>query len=309
MPVTLRLLLLPEADVCLRGQNAPNHGWFLNLMRLVQDYLGPDSSLPFEGDLHGVPPHGVNRTLRPYSLSPFYTPTRLSLVTELPDALEPCLRVRHGQPLALRISFLDDRIAHRLLTYLGAVAPHQSLLALPRLGHDPRFQTASQGAPQPGAACKLLTLPLSAPHPDLLPLSWKELADSAPRSDYPLRWSSPTLFQRNGKDLALTSPQELLAGWLETLHTLADQLPESAPLRALTITQPERLHWQSRTLTPTMFRLKGGVRTAYQGGATLAWEPATTREDQIATHALLRFATLAGTGAKTTMGLGQTYLS
>ena len=308
MPITLRLLLLPQESVCLRGQNAPNHGWFLNLMRLVQEHLGGDSSLPLGGDLHGTPAPGGNRLLRPYSLSPFYSPCQLTLAAESQGELMPCLRVQKGQPLAIRVSFLDDRFALRLQRYLLETNPLLQPVVLPRLGHDPRFQTAVKGAPQAGATCTLLTLPVSDLHPDVCSLSWKALAQSSPRRALPLRWSTPTLFQRHGKDLAVATPEDLLADWLDTLRTLAEQLPDREPLHALQIMEPARLHWESRNLTPRTIRLKGGVRTAYQGEAVLSWERDAAPEDLIATHALLRFATLVGTGAKTTMGFGQTHL-
>lgn len=319
MPTVLRLILLPHDAAVLRTAAAPAHGWFLNLIRLVQQRFGPDGRLPAGGDLHSEQTRGSNRQPRPYSLSPFFSPHRLRLLED--DALPLAGRiadgarfeVRPGEPLALRVAFLDDHYAARLIPYLWEANAVLYPMSLPRLGHDPRFQTEQEGSvggAEPGAPCTLLTLPAFDGHPDRHHLPWDELLSAPPVPRLTLAWETLAAFHREGADLVRAEPHLLLADWQEKWSDLAARHGGDAAgiVEAPVVRSPERLAWADRSLIPGEVTIKRGTHPGYRGGAILEWRAGATDADRAAAHALARFATLAGTGAKTALGLGQTRL-
>ena len=275
MPTILRLRLIPQDDVHLRLSNGPAQGWFLALAQRW-DPAWADA-------LHSpeTTPPAQARPRHPYALVPLHHAARAPLADE--DTLNGSQlvsgRLRHGEPLAVRISLADDERARRLLDAL----PH---LSLPRLGTAP---------------CRLARIPCPVDtDPDWLHASWAMLADAPPAERLLIRFETPTMFSRAGESLVLPEPERLLDSWRQA-WCCAPALPEGAAgltAEGLRITQYD-LHTEPMSL-------KGGLRIGFVGELELTWKPGTPPQTRRALTALAGLADFLGTGAKTAMGMGQT---
>lgn len=298
MPVIIRLWLVPEYDVCLSLRNAPEQGWFLALASRL-DPVWADT-------LHAqdVPPTPI--TLRPYTVSPFYCPPRtpLSLDDTIGEYALPILSgdtesrfVAGGSAIALRISLVEDDRAAHLLSALR--------------------QIVKQGLPPLGSVrCCLLRIPtLAGADPDVLTASWKDLIAAPAAARLHLAFTTPAHFSSQGDQILFPDPARLWSGWWRVWRRWCPfPLPLADPLHdALTSTLPAALvahlpRISAYNLHTRPVRLKQGLFIGFMGEVELDWRRDTPHEVSRALTTLAGLADFVGTGAKTTMGMGQTRL-
>lgn len=268
MPTLLRLRLIPQQNCALHLGNAPAHGWFHALAAGID----PD----WQRRLHQA--NGV----RAVALSPLCSGTPPPLADEADVPLSPLLsdRITAGQPLALRVAFLDDEQA-RLFCLRLPTAP------IPRLGAAP---------------CLLARVPHLHPQdPDVVCVSWAQLADAPPARRLHLHFLTPTFFAHQGEMRLLPDPEQLWQGWLRAWQTHAPALPLGTD--TLTLDGLRISHYQLHT---EAFTLKRGLWRGFLGEMALEWHKDVPPETRRAAAALAGIADFAGTGAKTMLGLGQT---
>lgn len=268
MPSILTLHLLLCGDADLAYRNAPAQGWFLTLI----EQLDPD----WAQQLH---PQNPTRDQLPlaYTLSPLWSESQNA----------PGRKIAAGTRLRLRLALLDDTRAAWLCGALSSAT-------LPLLSHVP---------------VQLLSIPeFSLDHPDIVHLTWEQLADAPAASRLRLDFVTPTAFKSQDNLILYPEPERLLGSskrlgsWSEAWKRYS-----SFPLPDMEDSLPRIRAYELHT---TDAPLKGGLFVGFTGWVELTW-PSKEMDKEIrrAACALARLSEFCATGSKTTMGMGQTRLS
>lgn len=273
MPVVIRLRLIPRVDTQLRLENAPGQAWFLALVDRFHAQWAEDL-------------HGVETGARAYTVSPFYQPLNSPLADgdTIGDRALRSGRLRADETIALRVSIADEAKGAALLTALPRLAE-----ALPALG---------------GARCRLERIPRAAlDDPDLLVTDWQRLAAAPPARKLYLEFTTPTTFISQGEQSPMPTPERLWRSWLMQWTANTGSAPYG----------PTETGWvypriSAYNLHTAPFRLKGGVFIGFVGELVLSFASDVPAGIRSGMTALAGIADFFGTGAKTTMGMGQTRL-
>ena len=280
MPTVLRLRLIPQQDAALHLEHAPAQGWFLALA----DACDPD----WAKELH---PRDQNDRpdRRAYALSPLYRADDVPAHAEGDIGPRRALdtgHVRAGQPLTLRIGLPEDERAAWLCERLARLTRLPSLGTAPcRLDRAPRF---------------------ASDDPDVVHRSWATLAQAQPASHrLGVLFATPTFFAAQGDMILLPDPDRLLWGWRRAWERFGPFLPEGAAAFS-----PENcasgLRIARYELKTDRLPIKGGLRIGFSGWMEMEWRANVPDAARRAALALAGIADFLGTGAKTTMGMGQT---
>lgn len=268
MPTLLRLSLLTDTNAPLPLDRAPAQGWFLALV----DRVDPDAAVAL---------HAPNAP-RTYAVAPLHAPTPAPVAQDFEADAAPLTlpeRARRGEALALRIALADDALARRILDALPR-------LEMPRLSGAPTRLTRT---PSP-----------DDPHdPDILRVPWPALAAAPPATRLQIAFVTPTVFSSQGEDLLLPEPQRLVESWRRAWDAWsggAVPLPDT----------PARLRISRYQLRTEALRLKGGFQRGFVGHLDADMPPDADETQRRALTALAGLANLAGTGARTALGMGQT---
>jgi hypothetical protein len=296
--------------------------------------LDPAWSKAYHDADPGETPTVTNLTLRPYALSPLYFPEAFSLTLDDWLPLEGRLvgerflktereetgrrGLRHaapteerfllpaGTPVSLRIALFHDTDANRLLCGLADNAATRNPRALPPLGGG--FQTGGDSGKAP---CLLTTLPPAdlpdgVLHPDALTASWRELTDAPPAERIRLRFVTPTDFAANGRNLTNCTAQDLLENWHRSWMAAAprDFPPPKVPEEAADFLQI--VESEEDPLIRRTWRIQRSPKSGYTGSLELVWLPGASEAARRNAAALATWSNFAGTGPRTTVGMGQT---
>jgi CRISPR-associated endoribonuclease Cas6 len=193
-----------------------------------------------------------------------------------------------------------DHTAQRKPFAVGAPVAEQGLVTW-RLGWLPDLALPASWPPQElrlgGSICRVLDA--QARHQP-----FAALATSRPVARGLVRFLTPTYFSRNGRDLPLPDPVLVLRSLVQRWNTFApaglaiDDALDKALLSAALITDHD-----VETVRVQVGR--DGWQTGFVGDAELALTPTAASDVGAVFAALLRFATVAGIGARTTFGFGQ----
>ena len=290
IPTILRLRLIPQKDTFLCPENGPAHGWFHALIAECNPKWSAELHSPEEPP--AVPSPRVESLPPPFTLSPLYSPTstlseddaclhHLVLQPDREQRGRKTISIHAGQPLALRLALADDERARWLLSALPG-------LRLPLLAN---------------AACRLERFPrLMVNDPDVRQVTWATLAGISCAQRLKLSFETPTGFSHKGESLLLPEPARMLESWRRAWKR-APAMPEGADAIS-----PDALRVTSYALHTEPLSLKGGVRIGFVGDIELTFRKDTPPEMRRAVTALASIADFLGTGAKTTLGMGQTRL-
>jgi CRISPR/Cas system endoribonuclease Cas6 (RAMP superfamily) len=162
-------------------------------------------------------------------------------------------------------------------------------------------------APTVGSRLRLGSVWCTITDADEHKVSYAELAASAPVRSATLAFWSPTYFSHNGVDLFTPEPRLILGSWRRRWNHAHP--PGSALLVDNDLWQ--RLHraLQLRAFALQTEEMDSGYRhpqTGFVGQATLALNKGSALELRSVLATLVRFASFAGTGARTTHGFGAT---
>jgi hypothetical protein len=219
--------------------------------------------------------HKPNET-RPYSLAARAAPPP---PTPGPGGRRPSA---WRSAVEVRLGVADDGHARDLLSRLGR-------LDLPDLD---------------GAPTRLARLPsLDRGDPDVRFCSWDQLTDAPSSARISVSFETPTTFSRRGVSLPLLTEERLVASWSRS-WSFAPMMPKGIgdiDLQALRVT---RFDLRSEPMS-----VKGGIRIGAVGGIEFTWDRAASPEMRRSFAALVSIADFLGTGAKTTLGMGQTRVS
>lgn len=208
-----------------------------------------------------------------------------------PFTLGPLRDARKGGGAALRLTFLDDRL---FPAFAGALLSG-GLEAGLRVGEARFVITGLLTTPgaHPLAGC--------ARYPDLLRAAQE--AETVPETLL-LRFATPTVFRSQKRDVLWPEPRLVWQSWARTWNAHADgpqQLDEARLVeQAETKVTVERHQLETRRVVLREGALIGFVGVCVYGLRELA------EADRRVLTLLADFAFYAGTGRKTTMGLGQT---
>lgn len=278
MPVVIRFILLPQSDVNMKLEHVPAQGWALSLIRRFDPawsaMLHADGALWDAEEASGG-----------YALSPLYRPSSEPLHQEDGSFIHALTsgRLRAATPVALRITLADGERAGLLLDALK---------------HNPGLIPDLGGSP-----CRLLRVPTRATEdPDFLSASWEQIAFPPLADRLHIRFVSPTLFRRQGACYPLPDPVLLWQSWLSRWQPLAGFVPDGADL--LSEALPRISAYRLETVP---VRMKGGLIIGFLGELEMDMKHLPVAARRAAT-AVAGIGDFLGTGAKTTMGLGQTRL-
>jgi CRISPR-associated endoribonuclease Cas6 len=277
VPVEITLRVTPLQKVRLRPYQSPAQGFFLALIRSID----PDWSQALH-DGQSVPDSGMRRpayTVAPLHFAPRTEgehPTLLHLAEEW---------LRAGETVCVRVGLASDIEGARLLQALTR------LTDLPRLG---------------GAPCRLERIPRPLPDdPDVLHFDWQVLAEVPAARRLRFDFLTPTTFKSQGQYIPRCEPERLWASWAQAWKAFAPKSLCDAlcPAQITDIILPHLAAYDLHTET---FAIEKDTITGFVGWAEFTFRPGAPEADRHKASALATVADFLGTGAKCSMGLGQT---
>jgi CRISPR-associated endoribonuclease Cas6 len=283
MPTILTLRLETLADTRLNPATAPARGWFMALLRNVDEHWGTDL-------------HKPNRR-HPYTTAPLHRCGK-GMLWERAYAGKG---VRAGQEWIVQVTVLDDQRAD----WLCNVLPDANL---PTLGQAP---------------VRLLRLPVfTDDDPDIYHRSWESLYGAPPLSRIVLRFDTPTAYRRDEECLPFVNPSRLWNSWADAwtnywsvkhdgrwvpgekyrLSAFGENLPE---IRRYTLETRDMIF---ETDSNSGRERRTALFIGFVGTMELTWRKNTPEDVMQSLTALAHLAEFCGTGSKTTIGMGQTRL-
>jgi len=133
---------------------------------------------------------------------------------------------------------------------------------------------------------------------------WEE---AEPKPSLTLRFDSPTVFRSFNRDVLLPDPRLIWQSWANTWNAFADEEKPCFEEKALLEQIAAHVTIEHFRLESRSMLLKGIQQKGFVGACSFKLQ-GLTESDLRACHALARFAFYAGTGRKTSMGMGQTRL-
>ena len=219
---------------------------------------------------------------RPFTVAPLRAVSELpkERVESEPAAERPERRLEAGELVTLRIALADVQYAAGLT--------HALEIGLPE-------------GTESGRRFELIAAPSRAeddPHVAFLP--WDVLINAPPEERLALSFVTPTAFSHGDELIPLADPLRLFASWKRAWGDWGG--PELDGAEELLKTWPRM---QYKLQTQLLF-LRGGQRPGFVGEMELRWPKSVTPDVRKAASALARGAMFYSTGAKSTMGMGQT---
>lgn len=197
------------------------------------------------------------------------------------------LVLKQGAPYRLRLTFLEDGL---FASFLHALLQHQATAPL-------RLDTAEFVVEE-----VLTTSPSSrwAGCRDFADL----LAEAKPREQVTLHFVSPTTFRSGGRrNVLFPTPALVFGSYLARWNAFS---PVKLPPHLAKLFE-EALIISRYSLRSRMLDFGRYQEAGFQGSCEFQTIRDLPEDDRIALDALSRFAFFCGTGAKTTMGMGQTW--